>query len=227
MIDKGSHLHPIHLPNNLLHLSEIIQRRALSGVLIVLWIIVPYSLAQQVAIREVLWVTPTAFDLAIPVNFYGLWPYVTFYGLLMWIGLGVEDVTYKRYIRSIFWIALFSHLVFFLVPNGVSRQAVDATTAPKLYQWLVALDEPRNAFPSLHASLSVLAGLAACSSRKFNLVMRVIVLLWVFGILWSTISLRQHYVVDLVSGGGLALLVWGVGVRGFQKRSPLTVPDTP
>ncbi len=137
VLDKGSLVLPESLPNNPPNLREVILRRALSGVLVVIWIIVPYSLIQKIAIREILWVTPTAFDLAIPVSFHGLWFYLSFYGLLAWIGLGVDEATYKRYIRSIAWTALVSHLVFLLVPNGVTREAIDPGSAPIVYQWLI------------------------------------------------------------------------------------------
>lgn len=193
-----------------LDLLQTIQRRALTGILTVLWIIVPYSLLQQVAIREVLWVKPSAFDLAIPVNFHSLWFYLTFYGLLGWIGLSVDERNFKRYIHSIWWTALFSHLVFLLIPNGVTREAIDAESAPLVYQWLVLADEPRNAFPSLHASLSILAGLTAIVSPSLRPIFKVTAWIWVIGILWSTIALRQHYAVDLISGSALALVVWWI-----------------
>jgi membrane-associated phospholipid phosphatase len=185
-----------------------IQRRSLTGILTVLWIIVPYSLLQQVAIREILWVKPSSFDLAIPVNFHSLWFYLSFYGLLTWIGIGVDERNFQRYIRSICWTALLSHLVFLFIPNGVTREAIDADSAPLIYQWLILADEPRNAFPSLHASLSVLAGLAAIASPAFRPIQRIAAWIWITGILWSTIALRQHYAVDLISGGGLAAIIW-------------------
>ncbi|MGB6219975.1 phosphatase PAP2 family protein [Haloferula sp.] len=203
-----------------LDLLKTIQRRALSGGLAVLWIIVPYGLLQQIAIREVLWVTPSGFDLAVPVNFHSLWFYFSFYGLLGWVGLGVEDAVYRRYILSVAWTAFFSHLVFLLVPNGVTREAIDARSAPIAYQWLALADEPRNAFPSLHASLSILAGLAASRSRKIHFPLKVLAWLWVLGIFWSTIALRQHYAVDLISGGGLALAVWWVIGRALPFHEP-------
>lgn len=186
-----------------------------------LWIIVPYSLLQKIAIREIIWVTPSDFDLAISVNFHSLWFYLSFYGLLGWIGLAVDARCYQRYIRSIAWTALISHLVFLLIPNGVTREAIDADSAPFIYQWLVLADEPRNAFPSLHASLSILAGMAAIASPKIRLTFKILAWIWVLGIFWSTIALRQHYAVDLISGGGLALVVW------FIVGRALPFPDAP
>lgn len=201
-------------------LIRTIQRRAPTGIFAVLWIIVPYSLLQQIAIREILWVSPSRFDLAIPVNFHSLWFYLSFYGLLGWIGLAVEAPVYRRYILSVAWTAFFSHLVFLIVPNGVTREAIDADAAPFVYQWLVLADEPRNAFPSLHASLSILAGLAANRSSKIHMPFKILAWLWVVGIFWSTIALRQHYAVDLISGGGLALIVWGVIGRALPFYDP-------
>ncbi|MFC7337022.1 phosphatase PAP2 family protein [Haloferula chungangensis] len=196
------------MPRDSSDLFQNIRRRSLTGILTVLWIIVPYGLLQHIAIREILWVKPSAFDLAIPVNFHSLWFYLTFYGLLGWIGLVIDDRSFKRYIRSIWWTALISHIVFFLVPNGVTREAIQADSAPLVYQWLVAADQPRNAFPSLHASLSVLAGLAANASSSLHPTLKIAAWIWIVGILWSTIALRQHYAVDLISGSILATITW-------------------
>ena len=160
-------------------LLKTIQRRALTGILTVLWIVVPYSLLQHIAIREVLWVKPSTFDLAIPINFHSLWFYLTFYALLGWIGLSVDDRNFQRYIRSIWWTAFFSHLVLLLIPNGVTREAIDHDSAPLVYQWLVLADQPRNAFPSLHASLWILAGMAAIASSKIRPVFKIISWIWV------------------------------------------------
>gem|GEM_PF-1722807 len=204
-------------------LRHLILRRAASGILAVLWIIVPYSLVQHLAIRPIYWVAPSSFDLSIPVNFYGLWFYLSFYGLLGLIGLGTEDRVYRRYLTSIFWTAFLSHLVFLFIPNGVTREAIDLDSAPAVYQWLVLADQPRNAFPSLHASLSILAGLACLTSQKFNGLTRTLVWLWITGILWSTISLRQHYAFDLITGGGLAMIVWFLVGRYSFKGGRLRV----
>lgn len=173
-----------------------------------IWILAPYALLQHVEIREVVWIQPTAFDQSIPVNFHSLWFYLSFYGLLGWVGLRLERPVYLRYLLTIGWTTFFCHMVFLFFPNGVERGEIDATQAPVVYQYLASLDQPRNAFPSLHAALAFIAGLGAVSCSRFSLVSRLLTWGWVVGIFWSTIALRQHVAYDLVAGSLVAYLVW-------------------
>lgn len=182
--------------------------RVYSGALLVIWILAPYALLQHVEIREVVWIEPSAFDRAIPINFHSLWFYLSFYGLLGWVGLQVEREIYLRYLVTIGWTTFICHMVFLFYPNGVLRDEIDTSHAPMVYQWLASLDQPRNAFPSLHAALAVIAGLGATVSSRFKFLSTAVVWLWVLGIFWSTIALRQHVALDLVAGGSVAILVW-------------------
>lgn len=176
--------------------------------LLVIWIIAPYALLQQFSIRNVIWVEPTAFDSFIPVYLGSVWVYLTLYPLLGWTGLGVERSVYLRYLLTIGWVTLFSHMVFLFFPSGVSRDVLENLDKPQIYEWLAFLDQPRNAFPSLHASLSIIAGIAISSSARYNIAVKALTWLWVLAIFWSTIALRQHYVWDLLSGTILAVVVW-------------------
>lgn len=192
-------------------------RRVYSGILVVIWIAAPYCLLQQVAIREVIWVQPGAIDRMIPVNFWALWVYFSYFALLGWVGLALERRLYLRFLVTVGWVTLVSHMVFLFVPSGVDRGMIDADGAPTLYRWMVAVDQPRHAFPSLHASLSVVAGLGIWASRRYGMLVKGLVWMWVFCIFWSAIALRQHYLVDLLSGGGLAGVVWWiVGRNSFD-----------
>lgn len=182
--------------------------RVYSGAILVIWILAPYLLLQQFAIREVTWLEPTAFDRAIPVNFHSLWFYLTFYLLLGVVGLFVSRPVYLRYLYTIGWTTMVAHMVFLVFPNGLSRIEIPMEQAPVVYKWLVDCDAPRNAFPSLHAALSVVAGIAAFACKDFKLWARLFVWVWVIGILWSTIALRQHVLVDLISGAVVAAVCW-------------------
>jgi membrane-associated phospholipid phosphatase len=73
---------------------------------------------------------------------------------------------------------------------------------------LATLDLPRNAMPSLHASLSVVAAIAVLFSQVFPKWSKPLVWLWVLVIFWSTIALRQHVSLDLIAGSIVAVIVW-------------------
>ena len=192
-------------------------RRAFSGAILVIWILAPYLLLQQFAIRDIWWLQSTAFDDTIPINFHSLWFYYTFYLLLGTVGLVTERPVYLCYLYVIGWTAMVAHMTFLLIPNGLSRMEIHLPDAPIYYQWLANMDAPRNAFPSLHVALSVVAGIAACVSCRFNLVAKIGVILWIVGIIWSTIALRQHVIIDGIAGAVIAFIVWPV-VGRFSRH---------
>jgi membrane-associated phospholipid phosphatase len=149
-----------------------------------------------------------AIDRAIPVYFPSIWIYYSFYLLLGLVGLTVEKKLFITYLYSVGWATAVAHAVFLFMPNGVSRSDIDFQTAPACYQFLASLDLPRNAMPSLHASLSVIAAIAVQFSRIFPRWTKPLVWLWVLTIFWSTIAIRQHVSLDLIAGGIIAAIVW-------------------
>ncbi len=188
--------------------SQEILRRIYSGAILVIWIILPYALLQHVEVREIWWIEPTAVDQWIGIHFQGVWLYASFYLLLALTGLSVERRVYLKYLYAVGWTAMAAHMIFLIIPNGLSRNGLEAESAPALYHLLVALDAPRNAFPSLHVALSIVAGLAVQASLRFQIGFKLFVWLWVMGIIWSTIALGQHVIYDVISGALIAVVVW-------------------
>ena len=182
--------------------------RVYSGILVVIWILAPYSILQHVEVFPVLWMPQLSIDKFIAVNFHSMWFYYSYYLLLGLVGLTVEKKLFIRYLYTVGWVTAVSHAFFLFMPNGVSREDIAIDSAPWFYQILAIVDQPRNAFPSLHASLSVVAAIAFQSSAHFPKWSKPVVWLWVLGIFWSTIALRQHVSLDLLGGMVLAGVMW-------------------
>ena len=182
--------------------------RVYSGILVIIWILAPYGILQHVEIFPVVWMPQLAIDRMIPVCFQSIWFYYSYYILLGVVGLCLEKKLFIQYLYTIGWVAAVSHAFFLFIPNGVLRTDIDYESAPAFYQALVYLDMPRNAMPSLHASLSVVAAIAVQLSGRFPSWSKLAVWLWVLGVFWSTIALRQHVSLDLIAGTVVAVLVW-------------------
>jgi len=197
----------------MLRTQEIICR-VYCGILLNIWILVPYAILQHVEIREVYWMPVSSLDSSIPLNFYSLWFYLSFFPVLGVVGLTVEKRVFIRFLYTVGWATMVAHMTFLFFPNGVSRESVDIEGAPAMYRWLASVDMPRNAFPSLHAALAVIAGMAVQASRWKSMhglvrgVVKSVTWLWVLGVFWSTIALRQHVSVDLIAGAVIAVVVW-------------------
>ena len=181
--------------------------RVYCGILVVIWVLAPYAILQQVEIFPVYWMPELAIDRAIPVNFTAIWVYFSFYLLLGLVGLTLNKRLFVRYMYTIGWSTLVAHMVFLFFPNGATRDAIEIDSAPWIYQLLVSADLPRNAFPSLHATRSVIAALAVQASAT-NIALKSLTWLWVLAIFWSTIALRQHVSLDLIAGSLVAIIVW-------------------
>ena len=114
-----------------------------------------------------------------------------------------------------FWACIFSSaslFVFYLLvpsfyprldidPVGISAQMVNITRV---------FDAANNTFPSGHVVFTWLMFLAASRSKmvKERLGFNFIFLFWTFGISLSTLLIKQHYIVDVVSGCFLAFVIF-------------------
>ncbi|SDY81666.1 PAP2 superfamily protein [Variovorax sp. YR634] len=113
-------------------------------------------------------------------------------------------------------------LVFWFMPTAIPNFAVEAAPGTSL-QFLKMVDSAGNAFPSLHVSFSVFA--CVMLARQLRDVgapvwLRVVNVAWAAGIVYSTMAVRQHVLIDVL--GGLALgVALGVVTR---QRGPVLAP---
>ena len=182
-----------------------LYRRLSVGFIVCIWILAPYLLLQKFAMFDVWWIEESSIDKKIDINFNAVYVYFSYYFLLAWTGLWISSSAFTRYMKTICVVCLISHFCFFFVPSGISRDSLDSSDAPYLYQWLISWELPRNCFPSLHASLATLASLALIEKSK---PLGLIASLWTLAILWSAVALRQHVIIDLLAGSILAIAVW-------------------
>jgi membrane-associated phospholipid phosphatase len=112
--------------------------------------------------------------------------------------------------------------VFWSMPTAVPVFPVDGAMHPALH-FLKTTDAAGNAFPSLHVSFSVFACWFVARqlrevgappwARAFNVA-------WAVGIVYSTLAVRQHVVID-VAGGLLLGGAFCLAPRIFRKRVPI------
>lgn len=126
--------------------------------------------------------------------------------LAFWLPRSREAV--KRYAQSLAIAFTCGAVVFWLYPTASPRPEQPNSA---LHAWLIsAVDGTRNAFPSLHAAMGVLAvvtvsgHLHVCGAARW---WNAALALWWIALLYSTLATRQHRLLDLVAGlclGGIA-----------------------
>lgn len=110
--------------------------------------------------------------------------------------------------------------VYFFWPTAVPRPDIDLVEYPG-FAPLIAIDEPRNVFPCLHAAFAVFA--AACIGRLLRHMgdrgaLRVLNWCWCLGILYSTVATKQHLALDLFAGTALGAAWAGLYMRVISRR---------
>lgn len=134
----------------------------------------------------------------------------------------------KNYARNVAAVYAFGAVVFWLYPTVSPRPAQSGSF---LHRWLIsAVDDPRNAFPSLHAAMGLLAMVSVFKHIRVCRVSswwRVALALWWIALLYSTLATRQHRLLDLVAGICLGLLSFALPpktIRPSQRHDPFPTP---
>ncbi len=94
------------------------------------------------------------------------------------------------------------HLVIFvLYPTTYPRPAGD--TSYPLFEFLKFFDSPTNCFPSLHVAIPIFLALAIWRGGKK---IGILFLFWAILLALSTLTTKQHYLLDVFGGILTALL---------------------
>jgi membrane-associated phospholipid phosphatase len=173
----------------------------------------------------------TWIDTAVPFVPESVLVYISeyFYFAFVYILLGNSD-NINKYLYSFFSLQAVSCAIFVVFPTIYPRELhpVPADTPEwlqSIWIWLRTQDAATNCLPSLHVSsvyLSAFAFLSEGKKRHF----------WVFFI-WSTLitlstmTTKQHYLVDLIAGVLLAVFFYSwfhrrqAYVRVYGEQSPI------
>ena len=113
-----------------------------------------------------------------------------------------------RAVYGIIGIMVFCTVIFLAYPTAYPRPYLPASVNPftrEIYRLTVAVDTPRNCFPSMHVAICLFASFALARQNK-NL--GIIFGLWSCAIIISTLLLKQHYLADLAGGFIIAIIFY-------------------
>lgn len=136
--------------------------------------------------------------------------YLSHYPLLLIVWyINIDENPIDFYI-PFFLCSAITFIIFFFFPTSITRPNIYPVFWQQIYSILYTLDKPVNCLPSLHVSLALLAGF---SIRKHSLIKKIFIWIWVFFVCFSTLTTKQHVVVDLLGGIILAVFIFT-----FRKR---------
>ena len=155
------------------------------------------------------------FDDKIPFLSFFVIFYVVWYALLILVPVMLYYKDYSK-IREYAYVycicGIISTIIFFIFPTTVTRAIVEETNiSNKVVKYIYTLDNPPlNCFPSLHALESMLWIFYVGFNNKFSKKTRFIITIICFGIILSTLFIKQHALVDII--GAFLVLVIGYNI---------------
>ena len=156
-------------------------------------------------------------DQKIPFINWTIWFYISQYIIIPWSFYFVKDPeNYSPMFYSMIMAIGISGLIFFLYPTTIHRpEQVNGDLIEGIRWILYQLDAPTNCFPSLHVALACLCSIYIMREHKW---IGLFSWLWSFLIIISTMTLKQHYFVDVIGGAVTAFLTCQLADRLLEKE---------
>ena len=159
-------------------------------------------------------------DLAIPFIPITAWVYFTEYLFVVVAYLGCKNlINLNKYFYSFLVLQTVSVIIFYLWPTTYPRELFPLISSEmdSITYWafssLRVADTPANCCPSLHVSSVYLSSLIFLDDqpKKFPWFF-----LWATAVAISTLTTKQHYLIDVVTGFGMAALCYLIFHRRFS-----------
>lgn len=144
-------------------------------------------------------------DEQIPFLPWTVWLYTSQYFVLpasfIWVR---KPENYSHMYYAMLAAILSSCTVFFFYPTMIPRPENLGSGVVDTVRWLLyKVDAPTNCFPSLHVAFACLSSIYVMREHKL---IGAISWIWSILIIISTMTLKQHYVIDVMGGMIVAFL---------------------
>jgi membrane-associated phospholipid phosphatase len=154
----------------------------------------------------------TDMDRGIPFMSIFILPYMAWYyflmGTLIYLCF-VDKPTYYRSIITINVCTLICYVVFYIYQTTVPRPELYGTDVfTRLVQFVYNFDKPYNCFPSIHCLTSYTLALAINKSTAKNIHNLLIINIMSALIMYSTLAIKQHVVLDVLAAILISDLVY-------------------
>ena len=193
------------------------DRRVPAAVFLASFIALLYELPLHIRLVRPTRLVPSPIDLAIPFIEWTVWIYASYFVFLFLPFLVCRD---KARAARVFWALIANSVVaasiFLAWPtSGVAQQPATAGLSGLLWRALLFVDRPGNLLPSLHVANTCVCALALARERS---AWRVAAPVWAALIVISTLTTRQHFFVDVPTGGALGVCAFWLFGRPSPRR---------
>jgi membrane-associated phospholipid phosphatase len=175
----------------------------------------------------------TGLDLLIPFQPIALLAYVSIW-VYVGVGPGLQR-TRAEFAAYGFWLGAMCVMglaIFYFWPTQVPVRVLEATGFPG-FEALRRVDEAGNACPSMHVAVAIFTAVRigdVLRSIRAPLPMRLLNVAWFLVIVYSTLAIKQHVVLDVIAGALLGALFalmslrWRPGIGREPSFAELALP---
>ncbi|MFT0211954.1 phosphatase PAP2 family protein [Pseudomonas sp. F1_0610] len=164
--------------------------------------------------------TPSVIDTALGFHPEAIWLYLSFFIVIPLAYLLAPAKRVKPLAHSMQFAAIGSGVIFLIFPTTLvyPQYQPQSSLSTQLLSQLIAVDSAQNLLPSLHVSLSILAGWALWQPHKWG--RNIIFSSWILLICLSILLLKRHLFIDLVAGTALAtVVICSYAQKASQRRA--------
>jgi len=164
----------------------------------------------------------TSLDKAIPFIPATIWIYLTEYFLFISVYLTCKDMAnLNKYLYSMLALQIVSVIIFILWPTIYPRvdfplPAASQSLTIQVFSYFRSIDQPTNCLPSLHISSCYLSAFVFREEQKSKF---WFFFLWATAIGISTLTTKQHYIIDVVAGLFMAYIFYWLFHRAIRYEN--------
>jgi len=164
----------------------------------------------------------TVVDRWISYNQGMVWPYLSFFVLIPAAYLLSSISEVKKLARQMQCAAIIAGAIYLAYPTTLIHPEINTSTWSGLVTYrLVAVDLAKNCMPSLHVTLSALAVCAVVKNKVAW--QKWFFAVWLLVIVFSTMALKRHLLIDVVSGAVFFLFLVVASRYAFHRPQAVLI----
>ena len=177
-----------------------------------------YSSSNHLLLFETQLLNMTEFDQNVPFLPWTFWIYISeylfFYAVYQ---LVTQPNLWSKCLYAAFTLQVTSIIIFFLWPTIYPRELFPIPeSTSSITRWTFTefrkLDAPTNCAPSLHVSTCYLLSFIFLNEARWKF---IFIFIWASAVAVTTMTTKQHYLIDVIWGFGMAVLVYVVFFKLF------------
>ena len=188
------------------------------GLLGVIAFMVFYMVPNHLKLFSPIYLNMWNFEKQVPFMDWTIWFYISDYIFIAVVFILLKN---RENMNKIFYaqiaMLVFTMVIFFILPTTYPRPEIEYNG---LNGWILGVlhsaDTQGNACPSVHVGMTFLGGFGFIKEKRYLL---PLFMFWALLISISTLTVKQHYFMDVIAGFIMAILFYFLAQRFIKERA--------